>query len=67
MLEYFYRAHDQELLCGREEQLAGLANALLAPRHVDCTFPGCAGSAATGRADPGDGRGVSHDERRFLS
>lgn len=40
MLEYFYRTDDQELFCGREEQLAGLAKALFAPHQVDMHLSG---------------------------
>jgi hypothetical protein len=40
MLEYFYRTDDQELFCGREEQLARLANALLAVHPVDMHLSG---------------------------
>lgn len=40
MLEYFYRTDDQELFCGREVQLAGLVNALLAPHAVDMHLSG---------------------------
>ena len=40
MLEYFYRTDDQELFSGREGQLAGLANALLACRSLDMHLSG---------------------------
>ena len=40
MLEYFYRSDDQEIFCGREEQLVGLSNALLASRPLDMHLSG---------------------------